>query len=139
MQFTLGMKCQLLFGAPEDALGALTEVENVKDVTLNMSKATADATTRGNQGWRANVGTLRECNVDFQIQWEPGDAFFDALLASFLGDDLVRLAVLDEAGYGPLGDFSVTNFTRNEELEGVVTVDVTVELSVFDEWVEPTP
>lgn len=139
MEFTLGMNCELHFGDEDDAIGVLTEVENVKNVTLNMEKATADATTRGNGGWRSNVGTLRTCNAEFQIQWEPGDAFFSKLLACFLSDDLVALGVLDGApasGTGILGDFSVTNFTRNEELEGVVTVDVTCELSIYRDWID---
>jgi len=34
----------------------------------------ADITTRGNSGWRATAPTLRECTVEFQMVWRPGDA-----------------------------------------------------------------
>ena len=37
---------------------------------------------------------------------------------------------------GPLGDFSITNFSRNEPLEEGVTVSVTAKLAKFEEWVE---
>jgi hypothetical protein len=43
--------------------------------------------------------------------------------------------VLSEAGgEGIDGDFSITNFSRNEALEEAVTVSVTAKLSTFREW-----
>ncbi len=98
-------------------------------------------TTRANQGWRATAPTLRECTAEFEMLWKPGDAGFDAIKTAFLTSATVRLAVLtgarDASGVeGPLGDFSITNFSRNEPLEEGVTVSVTAKLATFDQWVE---
>jgi hypothetical protein len=60
---------------------------------------------------------------------------------AFLTSSQVRLAVLTGArdavgSEGPLGDFSITNFSRSEPLDEGVTVSVTAKLAVLDEWVK---
>ena len=139
--FLLGMNAKIYQGASGAALGALTEMGNVKDVSLNLEAGEADITTRANQGWRATAPTLRECTAEFEMLWKPGDDGFEAIKTAFLTASTLRLAVLtgerDAPGTeGPLGDFSITNFSRNEPLEEAVMVSVTAKLAEFDEWVE---
>ncbi|MBI1373634.1 MAG: hypothetical protein GC159_12970 [Phycisphaera sp.] len=139
--FLLGMNAKIYQGAAGAALNTLTEMDNVKDVTLTLEAGEADVTTRGNQGWRATAPTLRACSAEFEMLWKPGDPGFEAIKTAFLTSGALRLAVLtgDSAASGtegPLGDFSITNFSRNEPLEEGVTVSVTAKLAVFDEWVE---
>ena len=64
-------------------------------------------------------------------------------VTAFLTATPLRLAPLtgarDAAGSeGPLGDFSITNFSRSEPLEEGVTVSVTAKLAVYDSWVKVT-
>ncbi len=140
--FVLGMNAGLYQGeAGETDPSAMTQVDNVKDVTLNMEAGEADITTRGNSGWRATAPTIRECTVEFQMVWKPGDTVFDAIKTAFLTAGTVALAVLDQlatvaGAQGPLGDFSITNFSRNESLEEAIVADVTAKLAVFEEWYE---
>ena len=139
--FLLGMNAKIYQGAAGDDLATVTEMSNVKDVTLNLEAGEADVTTRGNQGWRATAPTLRECTVEFEMLWKPGDTGFEAIKTAFLSAGNLRLAVLtgEKAATGtegPLGDFSITNFSRNEPLEEGVTVSVTAKMAVFDQWVE---
>ena len=138
-EFVLGMNAKLYYGAAGGS--AATEMGNVRDVTLTLEAGEADVTTRANLGWRATAPTLRECTAEFEMLWKPGDAGFDAVKTAFLTSSSIRLAVLtgDRAASGtegPLGDFSITNFSRNEPLEEGVTVSVTAKLAVFAEWVE---
>lgn len=140
-EFLLGMNAKIYQGPAGTALASLTEMGNVKDVTLNLEAGEADVTTRANQGWRATAPTLRECTAEFEMLWKPGDAGFDAVKNAFLSAGTIRLAVLTgekatSGTEGPLGDFSITNFSRNEPLEEGVTVSVTAKLAVFAEWVE---
>jgi hypothetical protein len=140
-EFLLGMNAKIYQGAAGTDLAALTEMGNVKDVTLNLEAGEADVTTRANQGWRATAPTLRECTAEFEMLWKPGDAGFEAIKTAFLTAGTIRLAVLTGGSTasgteGPLGDFSITNFSRNEPLEEGVTVSVTAKLAVFDSWVE---
>jgi len=145
-EFLLGMNAKVYHGTAGSDLSSLTEVGNVKDVTLNLEAGEADVTTRANQGWRATAPTLRECTAEFEMLWKPGDAAFEAIKTAFLTSGTIRLAVLTgeksaddvtavTGSEGPLADFSITNFSRNEPLEEGVTVSVTAKLAVFSEWI----
>jgi len=139
--FLLGMNAKIYQGAAGAALVDLTEMDNVKDVSLTLEAGEADVTTRANQGWRATAPTLRECTAEFEMLWKPGDAGFEAIKTAYLSSDTLRLAVLTgekatSGTEGPLGDFSITNFSRNEPLEEAVMVSVTAKLAEFDQWVE---
>ena len=140
--YVLGMNAGLYQGpAGTTDPASMTEVDNVRDVTLTLEAGEADITTRGNSGWRATAPTLRECTVEFQMVWRPGDTVFDAIKTAFLTAGTVALAVLDQkrdvvGAQGPLGDFSITNFSRSEALEEAVTANVTAKLANFVEWYE---
>jgi hypothetical protein len=135
------MNAKIYQGPTGTALASLTEMDNVKDVTLNLEAGEADVTTRANQGWRATAPTLRECTAEFEMLWKPGDTGFDAIKTAFLTSATIALAVLTgekatSGTEGPRGDFSITNFSRSEPLEEGVTVSVTAKLAKFEEWVE---
>ncbi len=141
--FVLGMNAKIYQGATGDDLATVTEMSNVKDVTLNLEAGEADVTTRGNQGWRATAPTLRECTAEFEMLWKTGNTGFEAIKTAYLTSGQLRLAVLTGDkdtvdSEGVLGDFSITNFSRSEPLEEGVTVSVTAKLTVFDEWVKVT-
>ena len=138
--FILGMNAKIYQGAAGAALGALTEMSNVRDVTLNLEAGEADITTRANSGWRATAPTLREYTAEFEMVWKPGDAGFNAVKTAFLTSATLELAILyqDKAtagAQGPKGSFSITSFSRNEALEEAITVSVTAKLAEFDQWV----
>ena len=125
--YVLGMNAVILLGA--------APMTNVRDVTLTMEAGEADITTRGNSGWRATAPTLRECTVEFEMIWKPGDTGFDAIKTAFLTNATVDLTVLDQTGgQGPKGLFGITSFSRNEALEEAITVNVTAKLASFTEW-----
>ena len=144
--FLLGMNAKIYQGAavadPSTLNPAtLTEMGNVKDVTLSLEAGEADITTRANSGWRATAPTLRECSCEFEMVWKPGDAGFEAIKTAFLSAGTVALAVLtgahNETGAeGPVGNWSITNFSRSEALEEAVTVSVTAKLAAFGQWYE---
>lgn len=141
--FILGKDAKIYQGTAGAPLSAMTEMSNVRDVTLNLEAGEADITTRANSGWRATAPTLRECTCEFEMVWKPGDSGFDAIKAAFLGGSTIELAVLDQAktttgAQGPKGSFSITSFSRNEALEEAITVSVTAKLAAFDEWVVVT-
>ena len=139
--FVLGMNAKIYQGAAGAPIGSLTEMSNVKDVTLTLEAGEADITTRANSGWRATAATLRECNLEFEMLWKTGDAGFEAIKTAFLSATTIRLAALTGArdasdSEGILGDFTITSFSRNEPLEEGITVSVTAKLAVFDQWVK---
>jgi len=124
MAIKLGMTAKLYYGAA--GATANSELINVKDVTLNLETGEADVTTRGNQGWRATVATLKSGTVEFEMIWDTGNAGFSAIKNAYFNNTPVALAILDGPdGEGLDADFSITNFSRNEPLEEAITVSVT--------------
>jgi len=125
MAIKLGLDAKLYYGTAGSTADTL--INNVKDVTLSLTKGEADVTTRGADGWRLNVGTLKEGTVDFSMVWDTDDAAFNAIKDAYFDDTAIALLVLDAVGGSGLdADFSVVNFTRNEGLEDALTVDVSV-------------
>tara|TARA_R100000008_G_scaffold62445_1_gene39707 strand:+ start:2362 stop:2763 length:402 start_codon:yes stop_codon:yes gene_type:complete len=113
-----------------DGTSTWYEIENVKDVTLNLEGATADVTTRGGNGWRQSVKTLKDGNVSWQMVYDTADADFTAIKDAFLNNDDIKLEILDgdrttTGTQGLQADFSITGFNINESLEEAMTVDVT--------------
>jgi len=150
MGFKLGMNGKLYYedggfsadaandDKPDISGGVGVELTIAKDVTLNLEKATADVTTRGNNGFRATVGTLKDGSVDMQIQWDPESAAFQSFLSAWLNETPIGLSVLDEAytaeatpgahdgtGSGLITNFSINDFTREEGLEDAMTANIT--------------
>jgi len=141
--YLLGMNCKLYHASAVSATptGAesWTEIDNAKDVTLNLSKDEADITTRGNDGWKATVGTLKDGSIDFEMLWKPGDAAFDAIESAWANNTELAFAAMsgaiDAAGSkGLAGNFNVINFSRSEPLGEAVTVSVTIKPSSYTTW-----
>ena len=87
----------------------------------------------------ATAASLKECSAEFEMVWKPGDAGFEALKDAWLNGTEIALAFLSDAydndnAEGPVGDWSITNFSRSEPLEEAIIVNVTAKLSKFDSW-----
>lgn len=109
---------------------------NIRDLSINMERATDDVTTRGGNGFRQVVGTLRDGSVEFQIVYDTTDATFIAFRNAFfnLADQVIGLFVADgglavSGTQGLKGDFMVTNFSISQNLEEANKVDVTCQLT----------
>lgn len=110
-----------------------TVLKNVRDVTLTLTKGEADVTTRGNQGWRATVGTLKECSAEFETILDESGSGMAAFTSSFISDELLNMSFLAN-GSGPSGKWSVTNMSREEPLEDAVKYSITVKMAEFGSW-----
>ncbi len=134
----LGMNAKLFRNATADFIAPATftgtEVPNVRDLTLNLEKATADATTRGNGGWRAEVGTLKGSSVDFEMIADPADTHYTAIMNAWLNNTPIQFAVMSgplvsppaPGSEGLIAVFSINNISRAEPLEGVQMASVTM-------------
>jgi len=149
MSHKLGMNCKFYYSDTllSDTSGPDTvtwnEIENVRDLTLNLETGEADVTTRANNGWRATAATLKDGSIEFEMLWDTGDAAFGALKDAWANSTEIALAAMDgdietTESEGLAGNFTVTNFSRSEPLEEGVTVSVTVKPSSFTQWYEVT-
>ncbi len=130
MGVRLGLDAKLYRNTATPAAPTWNEISNVKDVTLSLEAGEADVTTRGNGGWRATVGTLKDGSVEFEMVWDTEDDDFGAIRDAFLNRAAVEFAVMDgpiavAGSQGLRAICMITNFSRNEALEEAITVSVT--------------
>lgn len=136
--YQLGMNAKIYLGESGATQNPTTVLGNTKDVTLNLETGEADITTRDNGGFRATAPTLKECTAEWEMIHRKNEAALAAIRKAWLTNTTVRLAILTDTyangGDGPLGDFAITNFTRNEPLEEAITYNVTAKLAKFEKW-----
>ena len=127
---------------------ALTWVEydNVRDVTGNFTAETVDVTTRATAklGWSASAAVLNSGEISFNMPQAPlagGDTTFDAIRDAWLNKTEVAMCALngpESAGsQGLAANFSVS-MAQNQPIKDVQSWDVTLTISTFPEWYEPT-
>lgn len=131
MSLVLGMDAKLYYDESGVDVGTWVLIDNVKDVTLNLEDGEADVTTRGNDGWKATVGTLKDASVDFEMVWDTSDAAFTAIKDAFINKTTIGIAVMDglidtNGSQGLTANCRVTSFSRSEPLEEAITVNVTM-------------
>lgn len=125
MSVCLALNAKLYYG--DAGATATTEISNVKNATLNLTKQEAYTSTRGSGGWATSVATLKEGSIDFNMVWDDDDDAFTAIQEAFMNDTSLAFLCLDkENGQGLDADFTVSNFTRNEDLADVLMVDVSI-------------
>jgi hypothetical protein len=105
---------------------------DVRDVTMGGETGKADVTTRGNNGFRASRMTLKDSALEITGIWDRANAGLVALLNAWLNRTEIALAAMDgdidETGsQGLVGNFQVTKFSRAEQLEQGVEVQITVD------------
>jgi hypothetical protein len=131
MPAKLGSEAKLYFcAAGIGGTPTWTELANVKNLTLDLKSGEADVTTRANNGWKATLATLKEAGIDFEMVWNSGDAGFTAIKDAWLAKTVIGLAAMDgditvAGNQGLVADCQVTGFTRDEPLDGPITVKVT--------------
>jgi len=136
-EFRLGIKAKIYHGAAGTTGVPTNELTNVTDVTLTLDASEADVTTRDNDGFRATIAGLKECTIEFDMLYLSKDTGFRAIKNAWLKSEQIHLAALTSAnGEGPVGDFSITGFSRAEPLEEAIKYSVTAKLSQWDEWHE---
>lgn len=130
MGVKLGLDAKLYRNTGTYASPTWNEVKNVKDLTLNLEAGEADVSTRGNGGWRANIATLKDASLEFEMVWDTADDDFTAIRTAFLTNAAIEFAVLDGASnssgaQGLRASMAITNFSRSEPLEEAIKVSVT--------------
>jgi hypothetical protein len=131
MAVKLGLDAKLYRNTGTYSSPTWNDIPNVKDVTLNLEAGEADVTTRGNNGWRATVATLKDGSIEFDMVWDTADTDFAAIRDAFLNRTAIEFAVMDGditvvGSQGLRATCMVTKFSRSEPLEEAIMVSVTI-------------
>lgn len=124
----------------------LDEVTCIKNVTYTIEKGSADVSTRGNNGWAAEVGTLKRASFNLECVYDPADTDMIALVGAFLTNANMAFAILSGpnttvGSQGVWADFQVHTFDKTENLEEGQMITFTLKptlTSVAPEWVKVT-
>lgn len=103
------------------APASLVEVKNVKDITIDHEDDDADATTRGNRGYKATIGGLRGLSVEVPMEHDSTDTHYLAFLKAYATRTTIALAFLDgdkgtDGIHGTWADWSVLKMSKGEAL-----------------------
>ena len=134
-EFRLGIKAKMYYGEAGTSGVPTAELSNVTDVTITLDASEADVTSRDNDGFRATIGGLKECSIEFDMLYLAKDPGFRMIQQTWERSDQIHLAALTgEGGEGPVGDFSITGFSRSEAMEEAIKYSVTAKLSQWEKW-----
>ncbi len=127
----VGLSCKLYLNGGTYASPSWGEIDNAKDVTLNLEAGEADVSTRGGGGWREMLQALKDGSIEFELVYDGSDSNFASLQSAFFNGTAIDVVALDgdSATSGNQGlrmTAVVTGFTRNEPLEEGVTVSVVI-------------
>jgi len=136
--YRFGKDALLLYDAYASAGSqATTEMDNVRDLTLNLTSVEVDTTTRASTLFKSSKVVFLDASLDFEMLDEASDTALAAISAAYMAMEPLPLFPVDvSAGEGLDADWNITSFTRNEPLEGVVTYSVTAKIN--NESREPT-
>ena len=140
MNWKLGRKAKLYYGALLAAIADMSVAGNVKDVTVGLPAEMIDITTRGSEAFKSEIQGHKSITVEFEMIWDVTDPAFTALRAAYLSGEPLEIAALTDAYNatnvdGPKGAFSVSKFTRKEGLKDAVLAEVGLSLTTYREWV----
>lgn len=133
MGYKLGRNAKLYRNTGTWASPTWVVIGNVRDLTLNLEEEEADASTRATaaNGFRATVPVIKNASVEFDMVLDDNDAGFTAIKNTWKNSALLDMAVMDgdittAGSQGLRAEMSVFNFSRNEALGDVQTVNVSV-------------
>ena len=106
MAITLGLACKFYRNTGSPSSPTWTVIDNVTDVTMSLSTDIADVTTRGAAGWKAQVPTLKDGTISFEMIADKSDANYTALFNAFLNNTSLDCAAAD----GPIATTGTTYF-----------------------------
>ena len=137
MTAQLGIDCKAYYNLGTYESPNWSEIRYIRDATLNQAVAEVDVTSRFAQGSKEYIQGLFDYGFEFDMRWKPANAAFSALRSAFHGKTPVELMILDgpvdSAGsQGLRGTFAVFNFSRAEQMEEGVVVNVTMKPTEAD-------
>ena len=127
----LGYQAKAYINTATSGTPAWTEIDIIRNVTLNLEKGEADVTTRGAQGWKEVLPTLKEVSIDTEIVWDTTHLIFGKLLDAFLNDTNLEFLFLDgdvktTGSQGLRAVCGIFKFSRDEQLDGALIANVSL-------------
>ena len=135
-----GYNAGLYVNNADDGSSTYVVVAKVRNVDTSLEASEIDATSRMDDGWTKTVAGLKSWGVGYDIIYDPIDPAWLLLQTGFKSGSPVFMAVLDQkmdvdGAEGIKGLAAVTNFSRGEPLNDIMTTSVSLKGSGKPEWV----
>lgn len=140
MATKVGYQGVLYYNSGTTATPVWVEVDTVRDVTLNQTRNEVDDTSRTTNGWRSRLGGLAEWGADFEMVYNTANTAWQQIRESFEDNTVIEVLILDgditvDDNEGMRGNVFVTEFTREEPLEDVMSNSCTMVGNGEPTWV----
>jgi hypothetical protein len=120
----LGLNAKLYRGTAGST--AATEVKNIRDLTFNDEKGSADISVRGST-FELGMPTLRKITLDFEMVVDETDADYAAILAAYVAGTAIAIKCVSSTyGSGVDMDCLIQKMNRKEPLKDIITADVSL-------------
>lgn len=143
IRIPLGKDALLFYATAGNTPDGSISISGVSDLTLVISKDEAETSRRASLGYEDSREGLKRLQITFTLTGTTLDTVgtedteFAALIAAYFGSQYVTTpiafhAVSDIAsngGYGPMGDFILTGFDRNETLGDAQSYSVSARMT----------
>ena len=140
----VGLDHELHYDSAGVGVGTWAEIKKAQDVTLNQTHQETAVNDRSSDDEEYLIGQ-KVRSIDFQMTYNNAAAAYEALRDAFNNKTDIGIACMDgpiatSGSEGLQANMKVTQFTRNEPVNGVVTASVTLKpsaaSSVRPAWVE---
>ena len=126
-----GFDCVLEVNSTGVTGGVWVPVLLARDVTVNLSRAEIDVSSRGGDGWRERIGGLKDLSIEFDMLDATADPGYVIIRTAFLSGATIGVRAINDAAFGSGGEGPLTlakiyNFTRGEPLENALTLNITL-------------
>jgi hypothetical protein len=134
MATKLGLNAKLYYNTGSYGTPTWTLCDFMKDVSLELSSAEADATTRANGGWKATLATLQDASLTFTAPHDVSITAYAAFVDAWYDRTPLELLILDQAvatagATGLRASFIITGMTEGQPIEDIQANDFTLKLT----------
>ncbi len=141
MELKLGYECKLYVGATaSSAPNAGSEMTNIRDVTVSLTRTAVDATTRAAGPFKTYVPGLIDSEISFKMLAD-GDSSSNSICTSirnaWLSGSAMAMKIDLGDGYYFMADFIITDMSNGQSLEDCVSYDVKVKPTLKDYTFKP--
>lgn len=125
----IGLDCNLYYNSGTYGSPSWAAVDAVRESSLEIVKGEADATSRGGNGWREILGTLKDATLNVTFVKDSSDTNYVALETAFRNGTKIEIAVADgEDGSGTnwfTAKWDIMSWNESQPLEDAITVEAT--------------
>lgn len=132
--YEIGNDGYLIVGSGSGDAFKCYECETARNVNVNTTVSTIDTTTRRSGFFKEEMPGSAELSVDGEMLFDANDPCYKMLQEAYTTGKVITVGAFLSNGNGPWMRATITDFSRSEELDGVVSVSAKYSNARFIDW-----